>query len=386
MITINLVPKRRPLKNRRGKLPRWWRPVKVKKLFYGNAHIFNKLMVLAIMLTACGRSATPPATPEKLSTATATGSTSGSSGSVGSTSGSSGSSGTTGMVEDAGVDGGVDLDAGDPPADAGADAGDDFDAGPPDAGPPCYIGGVAYDDGGPSPTNGCQYCDGSQSRTSWSDLPSGTVCGAGNAVCVSGTCQSGCYIEGVFYNAGAVHDSCNTCNPDVSTSAWTPNADNTSCGNGFCEQGTCTSGCVIDGGFYAPGGSDNDCRSCDPSQSTSDFSNPLTGAAIDGGHCEGISTSVCYQGDCIPQCNTDTDCPGGMYCEKPSGMCTSGCASDAQCQFQHSSLAWWCAPQGDGGAACEIGCMPDDACSSPQAGCCNLAAGQSCSPVTHTCG
>jgi hypothetical protein len=340
-------------------------------------------LLLAVALVACG--AKPVSVKEPLPNqlvgntangtngSTGTSSSSGSIGSTGGISSSSASSSSSSSSSSSGTTGGA--------VDAGNDAGSiEVDAGPPDAGPPCHIGSSDYTDGGMNPFNACQFCDPNESRSSWSNLPSGTACGNNTAVCVAGTCQSGCFIQGIYYAAGQTHGSCEVCDPNHSITAWTAFADDTVCGSGgFCRGGQCEQGCVIDGGFYQPGGTDNACRSCAPAQNPTGWSNPLTGASIDGGNCLGTS-STCDHGTCIPQCSTDTNCPFNYYCQKPAGVCTYGCSSDAQCQSQMGGPEYWCAPTGDGGALCKVGCIVGSSCG---AYCCG--AGRSCNPTTRYC-
>ena len=72
-----------------------------------------------------------------------------------------------------------------------------------------------------------------------------------------------------------------------------------------------------------------------------------------------------------------------------SGSSGAGCASDTECQQSHGgSPAWFCAPtlaDGGGPFTCQLGCVADALCRTPQAGCCDLTAGLTCDPNTHAC-
>lgn len=67
---------------------------------------------------------------------------------------------------------------------------------------------------------------------------------------------SNCIIAGIGYPAKTAkpNEPCQTCQPSVSTTTWSPLAEGESCGwRSFCQAGSCTTGCVIESKFYAPG-------------------------------------------------------------------------------------------------------------------------------------
>ncbi|MBS2029811.1 MAG: hypothetical protein JST54_18060 [Deltaproteobacteria bacterium] len=106
----------------------------------------------------------------------------------------------------------------------------------------------------------------------------------------------------------------------------------------------------------------------------------------DASSCNGLG---CVNGTCSP-CTASTDCVSPNVCDPSTGKCVSGsagCTSDTQCQSQHSnSPAWYCASIPDGGApVCKLGCVADNLCGTPQTGCCNVSAGQTCNTTSHTC-
>lgn len=141
----------------------------------------------------------------------------------------------------------------------------------------CTINFVVYSDGKANPSNNCQVCETAVSTTAWVQLSEGASCGAaGDAVCYNGTCQSGCWISSTYYVANAVNtaNACQTCQPSVSTAAWTPGSEGAGCGitgsPTVCHNGTCQSGCWIGSTYYAFSvpNPKAPCQFCEPSVST----------------------------------------------------------------------------------------------------------------------
>lgn len=72
----------------------------------------------------------------------------------------------------------------------------------------------------------------------------GNACAA-NEVCLDGSCSTGCIIDGTQYASGALHasagsGSCESCQPDVSTTSWTPRASGETCLTGSGDlTGSC---------------------------------------------------------------------------------------------------------------------------------------------------
>ena len=93
----------------------------------------------------------------------------------------------------------------------------------------CTIGGTPYASGAANPGNVGQVCAPGTSTTSWSSVSDGTSCGSAE-ICNGGSCFSNfCDVGGTFYASGAANpsNSCQSCEPVTSTSAWTPVADGT---------------------------------------------------------------------------------------------------------------------------------------------------------------
>jgi len=137
----------------------------------------------------------------------------------------------------------------------------------------CFISGAYYANSAANPANACQTCQTAYALTSWTTSTNGTKCGIGQ-VCNSGTCQSGCWIDGALVGSGTTNSSnvCQICKPATSTSVWSNNDDGTGCGGGkICAAGTCQPGCYLNGAVYATGALNpsNGCQSCYPASSTS---------------------------------------------------------------------------------------------------------------------
>jgi hypothetical protein len=174
---------------------------------------------------------------------------------------------------------------------------------------------MGCDAGAINPDNACQSCE--ANKTMWGDLPDGTGCGMG-FVCLSGTCTAGCYID-AFVGSGTVNSAnvCEVCQPAASTSAWSPASDGTSCGSDeFCTAGTCSAmGCFIAGAFEASGAVNpaDTCQSCQPGTSATAFS-----TLPDGTPC-GTGT-ICNAGSCVAQCLI-----GGSFFTAGQGDPSNGC-------------------------------------------------------------
>jgi hypothetical protein len=236
-------------------------------------------------------------------------------------------------VVQAGLDVALDV-----PADATSDIPLAPDA-PPDNPPGnCTIGVAAYPSNAGNPGNVCQYCNPSLSATGWSNQADGLACGAGaGQYCSAGVCSSGCLISGSFYPSNATNpaDTCQTC-LTTSPTAWT-RLTTGACSVQVCDAGVCVSGCMIGGRFVATGtvNATNICQACNPSKSTTDWSNNDAATAIECGSCGG--TAACTDGVLGP-CSVDAydyypDNDGDGYgapsgavksCAKPAGYASNG--------------------------------------------------------------
>lgn len=162
--------------------------------------------------------------------------------------------------------------------------------------------------------------------------PDGTRCGYyPGQVCNYGYCQSGCYIDGRFYSPYWRDPSnpCRSCQPYVSTSAWSTTPDGWSCGSGsVCVGGTCQSGCYIDGAHRNADSSNpnNPCQACRPQTSTATWSNLANGSGCnDGGACTTGDTcqdGVCTSGAAVV-CTAQDACHEAGACNPADGSCTN---------------------------------------------------------------
>lgn len=242
----------------------------------------------------------------------------------------------------------------DSPTSGGDDGGASDSGGGGDSGAVCVISGTGYTTGAANPGNGCQSCQPSISASAWTDVTEGTTCGAGN-ICHSGACVAGCEIGSAYYapSAASPTNGCESCQPGVTTSAWSNLADGTVCGGGgICHTGACASGCEIGGVFSSANGPNpnNPCQTCQPAASTSGWTNATDGSPCGNGQ-------VCASGQCGTQC----DIGGTVYTSgafDPSNACES-------CQPGTSTTAWTVSSLGTGcgtgevcnGATCAAGCF-----------------------------
>jgi hypothetical protein len=163
----------------------------------------------------------------------------------------------------------------------------------------CFIDGVLQMSGAVSPSNACEGCQPAVATTIWSNLEDGTACATGK-VCKAGGCAAECFIgdAGTLYASGAADptNGCLSCQPAASTGVWTPIVGHgTTCPSGqVCSGGACVPQCEIAGTIYASGDPSpaNACQSCQPGVSSTAFTDVATGGSCGAGcTCNaGIST------------------------------------------------------------------------------------------------
>ena len=196
---------------------------------------------------------------------------------------------------------------------------------------------------GETGNSGCETCTPASSTRAWIDTPVGTSCGTGKLCNFVGGCAAGCYIAGGFYTSGTVNSNniCQSCQPAVSTSDWSPEATGKVCGTLTCSGGECGTQCVIGGVMVASGAANpaNPCQSCQPGVSTSVWS--------DAPSC----TGGCTGGVCTVDCSQPGQCDGGITCP-PGVACTVSCNGTQAC---------------DGTIVCPIGFACDVECTGVQA-------------------
>src|SRR6185437_14247981 len=163
----------------------------------------------------------------------------------------------------------------------------------------CFVNGMVVASGAIDPANPCMSCQPGVSTTMWAPSSDGTSCGTGK-VCSGGACGAGCYIGGKFYLPGAVDTAnpCEVCTPGSSTSEWTNVADGTGCGQGvICNAGACSAGCYVGGAYYGSGSASpsNACQTCQPAVLTTGFTPASNGTSCGAGQ-------ICGNGTCAMGC------------------------------------------------------------------------------------
>ncbi|MFZ5441257.1 MAG: hypothetical protein ACOZQL_14710 [Myxococcota bacterium] len=159
--------------------------------------------------------------------------------------------------------------------------------------PGCRIGSQSSAAGAGNPMNVCEVCNPTVSTTAWTAVAGGTACGSG-MVCSAGVCADGCWLGGAFVASGAAApgNACLTCQPSVTTAAYSNVANGTSCAAGkVCNQGQCLTGCFIGAAWFLTDERNpaNACQSCQPMRATSTWSSLPAGTSCGatGYSCDG---------------------------------------------------------------------------------------------------
>ena len=155
-------------------------------------------------------------------------------------------------------------------------------------------------------TGACKSKQGQSCQTVAAGCAAGTTCSP-DGVCCNSTCDQACH-SCLGSKTGGVDGTCAN------------ETTGTVCGSGqYCNAGICGNGCLIGGTLYASGAasSTNPCQTCQPSVSPTSWS-PLGNGTVCG------SGRTCSAGIC--QCTTGTDC-GTSGCINVSGSDSSHCGS-----------------------------------------------------------
>lgn len=228
----------------------------------------------------------------------------------------------------------------------------------------CWIGGTFYAGGVTATTNGCQTCQPAMSTTAWTNVSGPASCPSAE-ICNGGSCTSGCFIAGVFHLPGTTGDNgCGVCTPGASTSMWTSAPDGTNCGSGsICVAGACAMECDIAGtGIVSAGTVDpgNACQSCQPGTSATGWTNVADGTSCGTRVCKGGACGTGYPGCAHSACDTGPALTSG--CDtNGDGIVSAVCEEvDASCCTQSwtstcvSYAEEWCTYIG--------GCVSDPDC------------------------
>jgi hypothetical protein len=247
-------------------------------------------------------------------------------------------------------------------------------AGVCNAGKACAIDGQAYAAGDLQPGDACYACQPGYDRTTWTPLTNGIACPGG--YCVGGGCSPDfCFIDGVLYPADAVNSNnpCESCQPTVERTAWSPRTNGAGCTGGFCVGGSCDPNyCFIDGAVYAngtvrPGLPINWCQYCDVTKSRTSWSALPTNSSCGKGclsgicqvdlsvGCQILGTSACASTDCgIGFCNPTTgQCAltprnvGGACSQATANECVASqgtCDASGNCQRGFVATGTPCVP------------------------------------------
>jgi len=167
----------------------------------------------------------------------------------------------------------------------------------------CVIDEDCYTDGQPNSTDTCQVCDPSNDAAAWSAAPEFTLCddgdpGTSDDQCVAGVCT------GTSANCGGGCDDGLSCTVDV-------------CDNGSCSF-VLAAGCAIAGTCYADGepNANNSCEVCNPAVSTSEFT------PVDDEGCFNVAFvttgtwtagQIMSAGSATNLCNTQAGALGGTF-------------------------------------------------------------------------
>jgi hypothetical protein len=208
----------------------------------------------------------------------------------------------------------------------------------------CEIGGVEYAAGASNGSNSCQTCVPAESNSAWTNVADSTACGS-NKYCYGGQCVA-CLQGSACTPTNACHDGVQQCSSSSASCSDTGSskANGTSCGSGkVCNNGSCQSGCWVGGSYYASGATSptNSCQSCQPASSTTSLSPVSNGTSCGSG-------KVCNGGSCSSGCYI-----GGSYYANGTASPSDPCKA---CVASTSTTSWTPVTKGTscgGGKICD---------------------------------
>jgi hypothetical protein len=188
----------------------------------------------------------------------------------------------------------------------------------------------------------------------------------------------------VLMLAGLPALSAPPCRPASPQSGSNCSKDSQCCAGLVCQTRNCRPGCRVGGALYAAGALNpaNACQICQPSTTTSAFTNVANGASCgDGDAC--TQTDTCQAGVCIGAnpvtCSAQDQCHLAGTCNPSSGLCSNPSKSDGTpCSDGDACTT---GDRCQGGTCSGLGatiCFSPDQCH--DAGTCNPATGACVSP------
>ncbi len=214
-------------------------------------------------------------------------------------------------------------------------------------------------------------------------VPDGTVCDP-NKGCVAGVCLTGCTIGNQVYAPGATNpvNQCESCQLSVSSTAWTPKSEGTSCDDGnlctvndVCQSGVCTPGTAI---VCSALDQCHDAGVCNPSTGICSNPNKVDGTSCDDGNAC-TQTDTCHSGVCVGSnpvvCTASDLCHSAGVCDTQTGVCSDPIKPNGtSCNDQNACTQTDTCQEGVCTGANPVVCAPPDQCH--QQGTCNTGTGQ----------
>ena len=223
----------------------------------------------------------------------------------------------------------------------------------------------------------------------------GLVCGPAGSSQNNATtqCQPGCRIDGVFYASGAVNATqCQSCQPAVSTKAWSDLGNGTSCNdhNACTQTDTCQAGACVGSKPIVCTASDqcHTAGTCNPSTGVCSNPDKTNGTTCnDGNAC--TQTDTCQSGTCAGSnpvvCTASDQCHVAGTCNSSTGVCSNPNKTDGTACNDNNACTSNDVCTGGSCAGTAVTCTASDQCHAagtcnPQTGCSNppLANGTAC--------